>query len=151
MNRRHRLGLTLALVLTAASAAIADPRPRFGMNAGYRNDEWSVITVQAGTAYELHGAIGDHDIYFFDQQLNVVGASYYYGPECGTVPAEAALAGIYVWDHHGEVFDADSPPPVEVPYSFWLYVDGLESPCVLRDLMSEAQARVISVTGEAVS
>jgi hypothetical protein len=135
MNHLHRsITVALGISLIAFSAAVADPNARIGMQTGDPYEEPSVILVQPGTGYQLHGAPGDHDIYFYDQDSYLVGKSYACGFEIGVVPPDARWGVIVMWDTTGAAGGVvgaaveecqESLLPVDPGSSMWIYVDGL--------------------------
>lgn len=110
------VALVAPLVGAAPSAQTGDQRGGFWSSSTF-------VAAQGGTDYALVGAIGDHDVIFYNAAGYAVGAAFACGPDQGSVPASAVLARIMVWD-------TGSVPGtcIGVPNSgssTWVYVDGL--------------------------
>ena len=112
-------------ILAFVPLAMAVPNAQVGPQTGSFWSESTVVAVQGGTGYMLHGIAGDHDIRFYNAAGSYVGGAAACGADEGTVPASAVTASILVWDHDGELFPCASSPLDAMPASVFIYVDGL--------------------------
>lgn len=103
----------------------ADPAAQTGEQTGRYWGQSTFVAAQGGTNFVLAGAIGDHDVFFYDANGGYLGGSIACGPDAGVVPAGATVAEIVPWDHVGGVVPACLAPADPVPSSTWVYVDGL--------------------------
>ncbi|HUR67609.1 MAG TPA: hypothetical protein VM370_00055 [Candidatus Thermoplasmatota archaeon] len=103
----------------------ADPNVQTGEQTGSFWSESAIVPAQGGTTFLLAGAVGDHDIIFYDASFNLVGFFLACGPDTGTVPGNGAWAEIMVYDHIGGAVPQCLAPADPLPSSTFVYVDGL--------------------------
>ena len=109
-----------ALLLPIVGAA---PNAQTGTQTGSFWSSSTFVAAQGGSNFLLAGAIGDHDVFFYDAGGRFVGGSIACGPDQGTVPGSAVLAQILIWDQ-GSVPGTCVATPVSPGSSTFVYVDG---------------------------
>ena len=126
VRRASSVAAAVALLLVPALAAAT---PHAQVKDGWC--DWGcvvLVDVQPGTRFELHGLVGDFDVYFHDADGRILSAHIDCGPDEGLVPLGAVAGRITMWDATGEITAPLAPcqsVPVPSGPAYFAYVDGL--------------------------